>query len=217
MRRPRASSSWRSATLSQAKDEVVAAGAGGRRHDRLSHGARRARVDGVALLLPHALHHPVGLGRPSRARKHVCIKKPITVTGAQAQGLIRHGRHGRCDTGGSREHPVRPRLCRSGTDGPQRPTRRDPFRPRLHPRPDHRRVGPGRSDAGVEAGAHGCGALQDCGPHMFDLLIWYFGGSMAASGRRPGLGARGGPRQPHRRSRPDGRRADVQCRVRRRP
>ena len=22
---------------------------------------------------------------------------------------------------------------------------------------------------------HGCGALQDCGPHMFDLLIWYFG------------------------------------------
>lgn len=22
---------------------------------------------------------------------------------------------------------------------------------------------------------HGCGALQDCGPHMFDLLHWYFG------------------------------------------
>jgi predicted dehydrogenase len=44
-------------------------------------------VDAVLLLLPHELHHPIGMDA-LRARKHVCMEKPLAVTTEQCRELV---------------------------------------------------------------------------------------------------------------------------------
>jgi len=57
---------------------------------------KRADADGVLVLLPHALHHPVAKAA-LEAGKHVLVEKPMTTSVAEAADLIetakRAGRH----------------------------------------------------------------------------------------------------------------------------
>ena len=132
------------------------------------------RVDGVALLLPHDLHHPIGL-EAIAAGKHVCMEKPLTVTGEQAQELIDAANAAGVtlavaeNTRYARAYVEAERMVRSGRLGEIRFVRG--FIP-------DQIIGEWALDDPTQAWKrepHGCGALQDCGPHMFDLLIWYFG------------------------------------------
>ena len=133
------------------------------------------RVDAVALLLPHALHHPIGL-EAIAAGKHVCMEKPITVTEAEAEDLIEAAEAADLtlavaeNTRYVSAYIEAERMIREGELGEIRMVRG--FIP-------DQIIDEWKLDDPTQVWKrepHGCGALQDCGPHMFDLLHWYFGG-----------------------------------------
>jgi UDP-N-acetyl-2-amino-2-deoxyglucuronate dehydrogenase len=132
-------------------------------------------VDAVALLLPHQLHHEVGLAALERG-KHVCMEKPITVTVAEADELISLASERGLtlavaeNTRYVRAYVEAERLVRSGELGEIRMVRGfiadqilDEWADRSDPTQDWKRE-PG-----------GCGAIMDCAPHMLYLLRWFFG------------------------------------------
>jgi UDP-N-acetyl-2-amino-2-deoxyglucuronate dehydrogenase len=132
-------------------------------------------VDAVALLLPHQIHHGVGLAALERG-KHVCMEKPITVTAAEADELIAlASQRGLTlavaeNTRYVRAYVEAERLVRSGELGEIRMVRGfiadqiiDEWADRSDPTQDWKRE-PG-----------GCGAIMDCAPHMLYLLRWFFG------------------------------------------
>ena len=97
-------------------------------------------IDAVALLLPHTIHHRFAKAA-LEAGKHVCVEKPITVTQAEAEELIElAGARGLTlavaeNTRYVSAYVEAERILRDGDAG------RDPRDPRVHPRPDPRRVG----------------------------------------------------------------------------
>ena len=132
-------------------------------------------VDAVALLLPHPLHHPIGL-EALHAGKHVCLEKPLTVTEQEAEELIAVASQ-RGLTLATAENTryvdayiEAERRVRSGDLGTIRLVRGfipdqilDEWADRRDPTQDWKRE------------PHGCGAIIDCAPHMMYLLRWYFG------------------------------------------
>lgn len=132
-------------------------------------------IDAVALLLPHKLHHPVAI-EALEAGKHVCLTKPMTVTAAEADELIElAAKTGLTLTVAESTRFVRAyveaeRMIRDGELGEIRMLRS--FQPD--------QILDEWADVDDETQAwkrdsHGCGAILDCGPHMFDLLTWFFG------------------------------------------
>ena len=132
-------------------------------------------IDAVALLLPHQLHHQIGLDA-LRSGKHVCMEKPLTVTEAEAReleqlaaelGLVLAVAE---NTRFVAAYVEAERLVRDGDLGQIRLVRGfipdqiiDEWADRSDPTQDWKRE-PG-----------GCGAIIDCAPHMLQLLTWYFG------------------------------------------
>jgi predicted dehydrogenase len=132
-------------------------------------------LDAVALLLPHQLHHSIGR-EALLAGKHVCIEKPLTVTEADARDLERLADERDLklavaeNTRFVTAYIDAEELVRSGELGEIRLVRGfipdqiiDEWADRSDPTQDWKRE-PG-----------GCGAIQDCAPHMLQLLHWFFG------------------------------------------
>lgn len=93
-------------------------------------------IDAVALLLPHPLHHPMGLAA-LQAGKHVCLEKPITVTEPEAVELIEAA--GAAELTLAVAENTRYVNAYTGLGGCfERRTRPDSAGPRLHPRSDSR-------------------------------------------------------------------------------
>lgn len=132
-------------------------------------------IDAVALLLPHPLHHPI-CAEALRAGKHVCMAKPMTVTAAEADRLIPLAAdHGLTLTVAESTRYVRAyiaaeRMIRDGELGEIRMLRAF----------NADQVLDEWADVDDESQAwkrepHGCGAILDCGPHLLDLITWFFG------------------------------------------
>lgn len=132
-------------------------------------------VDAVALLLPHALHHPVARAA-LEAGKHVCVEKPITVSEQEARELIALAAERGLtlavaeNTRYVRAYVEAERLLRAGTLGEIRMVRG--FIPD--------QILDEWADTSDETQAwkrepYGCGAIMDCAPHMLYLLKWFWG------------------------------------------
>lgn len=132
-------------------------------------------IDAVALLLPHRLHHPIGR-EALLAGKHVCMEKPLTVTEAEARDLEQLADEIGVKLAVAENTRFVPayieaeRLVSSGELGEIRLVRGfipdqiiDEWADRSDRTQDWKRE-PG-----------GCGAIQDCAPHMLQLLVWFFG------------------------------------------
>ena len=132
-------------------------------------------IDAVALLLPHRLHHPIGV-EALRAGKHVCIAKPMTVTSAEADGLIElAAKSGLTLTVAESTRFVRAyveaeRMIRDGELGDVRMIRAFNADQVLDEWADEN-----DETQAWKREPHGCGAILDCGPHLFDLITWFFG------------------------------------------
>jgi predicted dehydrogenase len=143
-------------------------------------------VDAVALLLPHQLHHPIGL-EALAAGKHVCMEKPLAVTEAEARDLERSAAERGLTLAVAENtryvdaYIDAAELVASGELGEIRLVRGfipdqiiDEWADRSDPTQDWKRE------------PAGCGALIDCAPHMLQLLHWFFGEveSLQAMARR---------------------------------
>lgn len=132
-------------------------------------------IDAVALLLPHTLHHPIAV-EALEAGKHVCLAKPMTVTVAEADGLIELAANAGLtlavaeSTRFVRAYIEAERMIRDRELGDIRMIRAFIADQVLDEWAD--------VDDETQAwkrGPHGCGAILDCGPHLFDLITWFFG------------------------------------------
>ena len=132
-------------------------------------------IDAVAILLPHPLHHTVG-AEALRAGKHVCMAKPMTVTAAEADGLIDLAAGAGLTLGVAestrfvRAYIEAERMIRDGELGDVRMIRAFNADQILDEWADE-----GDETQGWKREPHGCGAILDCGPHLFDLIAWFFG------------------------------------------
>ncbi len=146
---------------------------------------RDPEIDAVVLLLPHTRHYPVGV-EALEAGKHVCMAKPMTVTAEEADGLI----YLAADAGLTlavaestryvRAYIEAERIIRDGELGEIRMVRgfiADQILDEWADESDETQA--------WKREPHGCGAILDCAPHMFDLLTWIFGEveTMQASAR----------------------------------
>jgi UDP-N-acetyl-2-amino-2-deoxyglucuronate dehydrogenase len=130
-------------------------------------------VDLVDVLLPHHLHHPVGLA-VLQARKHLLLEKPLAMTYDQALEVCRAARAAGVhftvaeNTRLVRAYVEADRLIREGRLGQITLVRT------FLPANERIRLS---SDGfwGEQAGCGG-GVLLDCGAHTFYLLKWLFGG-----------------------------------------
>lgn len=137
-------------------------------------------LDAVAILLPHDLHHPVAAAALD-AGKHVCVEKPLALSGADCADLLsrarRNGRllavaeNARFVTAyreAARQLPSlgRIRLARTFIHGSAV-------------------ANYSRPDAGWRIRPGGIGAIIDAAPHSFYLLRWLLGpvSSLRASAR----------------------------------
>lgn len=148
-------------------------------------------IDAVVLLLPHPLHHPVG-AEALRAGKHVCLAKPMTVSAAEADELIEIAANAGLtlfvaeSTRYVRAYVEAERMIRDGELGDVRMIRAFIADQVLDEWADEE-----DETQAWKREPHGCGAILDCGPHLFDLLVWLFGDveSVQASARSwvPGI------------------------------
>ena len=135
---------------------------------------RQADVDAVAVNLPNALHAEVALAALA-AKKHVIVEKPMAVTLAEADAMIRAARvHGRFLMVEQTQrfdpaHEAAYRLLRSGRLG-----RITQVRGRIaHAGPEY---WSGRARSWLVDRRHsGGGVLMDIGAHIVDLLRWLSG------------------------------------------
>jgi predicted dehydrogenase len=129
-------------------------------------------VDAVALQLPHQLHHTLAK-QVLEAGKHVIVEKPLTVTEAEADDLIRTAAERGVrlaaaeNTRFVRAYVELEKVIRAGTLGEIRMIRGFIPDQILHEWKD---------DAlGWKREAFGGGAIIDCAPHMLYLLTWLLG------------------------------------------
>ena len=129
-------------------------------------------VDAVALQLPHQLHHKLAK-QALEAGKHVIVEKPLTVTEAEADDLIRTAaQHGVRLAAAENTRFVRAYIelekqIRVGTLGEIRMIRG--FIP-------DQILNEWKDDSlGWKREAFGGGAIIDCAPHMLYLLVWLLG------------------------------------------
>jgi predicted dehydrogenase len=132
-------------------------------------------IDAVVLLLPHLLHHPVGV-EALEAGKHVCMAKPFTITAAQADDLIELADRAGLTLAVAEStryvgaYIEARRMIQQGKLGEIRMVRcfnSDQILDEWADVEDETQF--------WKQEANGCGVLQDCGPHLFDLLTWFFG------------------------------------------
>jgi predicted dehydrogenase len=138
------------------------------------------RVDAVAVLLPHDLHHPVAAAVLD-AGKHVCIEKPMALTAAQCADLIQRAGRTRSTLAVAENVRYVPAYQQAALEleslGQIRLARTFIYGSAVG---NYR-----RTDAGWRIRAGGIGAVIDAAPHSFYLLRWLLGpvASLQASTR----------------------------------
>jgi predicted dehydrogenase len=127
-------------------------------------------VDAVLIVLPHHLHHPVGIDC-LRAGKHVLMEKPLAIREAECLDLIHTARDRNCVLMTAycmRFHPLTEHLKRLVDER----TYGDLFQLSIWTE-QHTRHAPG--DWRHAAATLGGGQLFSHGCHYIDLLLWFLG------------------------------------------
>lgn len=132
-------------------------------------------IDAVVLLLPHRLHYPIG-AEALKTGKHVCMAKPMTITSEEADALIELA----TESGLTLAVAESTRYVRAYIEAERMIRNRELGDVRMIRAFIADQVLDEWADEDDETQAwkrepYGCGAILDCGPHLFDLLIWLFG------------------------------------------